>query len=437
MKNINEITDSFTDGCGVEHHSGLDAMLVGDGVLSEVPAVIAKYGKKPFLLSDPNEWEAAGKKVASILESSGIPFSSHVFAVPDGKRLMPDELAAGELSMHYDKSCDVIVGIGSGVVNDLGKLLASLTGHDYIIIGTAPSMDGFASATSSMDRDGLKQSLQTVGAKVVIGDTDILSRAPSETLAAGVGDMVAKYISLVEWKISNIINGEYYCPNVASIVRDALDIIVDNVDALASRDKNAVGNVMRGLVLSGVAMNYTGISRPASGVEHYFSHIFDMRGLEFGTPTSLHGIQCGVATLISLKIYEKLAKMLPDREKALSFARKFDKEKWYSELKSHLGKSALPMITIDERDKRYDLTLHEKRLNAIIAHWDEIVSEMNKLPSYGEVERVLKTVGSPTTAEELDQPSETVRFALRAAKDIRGKYTVSNLLWDLGLIEEF
>ena len=437
MKNINEIPDHFTDGCGVEHLSGIDAMIVGDGVLSEVPAVIAKYGKKPFLLSDSNEWEAAGKKVASLLENAGIPFSSHIFDVTSGKRLMPDELAAGELAMHYDKSCDVIVGIGSGVVNDLGKLLASLTGHDYIIVGTAPSMDGFASATSSMDRDGLKQSLQTVSANVVIGDTDILSRAPAENLAAGVGDMVAKYISLVEWKISNIINGEYYCQNVASIVRDALDIIVENADALAARDKAAVGNVMRGLVLSGVAMNYTGISRPASGVEHYFSHIFDMRGLEFGTPTSLHGIQCGVATLISLKIYEKLSKMRPDREKALSFARKFDKNKWYSELESQLGKGALPMIVIDERDGRYDLTLHEKRLDTIIAHWDEIVSEMNKLPSYSEVEKVLKTVGAPTTTEELDQPSEIVHFALRAAKDIRGKYTVSSLLWDIGLIEEF
>ena len=84
-------------------------------------------------------------------------------------------------------------------------------------------MDGFASDTSSMVVDGLKSSLPTAGARAILGDTDILAAAPGELLAAGLGDMLAKYISLAEWRISAEVNGEYFCPHVANLVRRSLD----------------------------------------------------------------------------------------------------------------------------------------------------------------------------------------------------------------------
>ena len=100
------------------------------------------------------------------------------------------------------------------------------------------------------------------------------------------------------------------------MVRAALRACVDNADGVVARDPKAVRAVMEGLVLSGVAADWAGVSRPVSGVEHYFSHIWDMRALEFGSPFDLHGIQCGIGTLYALRGYEALAKTTPNPERA-------------------------------------------------------------------------------------------------------------------------
>ena len=54
-----------------------------------------------------------------------------------------------------------------------------------MIVGTAPSMDGFASATSSVIRDGLKISLATTAPVAFLADTSIMKEAPARLLQAG------------------------------------------------------------------------------------------------------------------------------------------------------------------------------------------------------------------------------------------------------------
>ena len=131
-----------------------------------------------------------GEKVMTVLTEATIPYSCYVF--PESP-VTPTEYSVGSAVMHFDYSCDSVIGIGSGVINDIGKILAHATGRTYMIVGTAPSMDGFASATSSMERDGLKVSLDSTFAWAIVGDTDILREAPMHMLRAGVGDMLAKY----------------------------------------------------------------------------------------------------------------------------------------------------------------------------------------------------------------------------------------------------
>lgn len=206
--------------------------------------------------------------------------------------------------MHYDTKCDLIIAVGPGVINDIGKFLSKLTKTSHIIVATAPSMDGYASATSSMAMDGLKISLPTKCPDVIIGDTDVLKNAPIRMLQAGIGDMLAKHVSICEWRIAHLLIGEYYCEYVADLVRSALKKCVENAYGVLKRGPEAVKAVFDGLIIGGRAMEYAGISRPASGVEHYISHVWDMRGLEFGTKTDLHGIQCAIVTLVATPIYE-------------------------------------------------------------------------------------------------------------------------------------
>ena len=420
--------------CGKEHNFNVKKIIVEKGAINKIPALLLEFNaKKPFIIADKNTYSACGERLVKILEDNAIKYSKYVF--PFGE-IEPDERAVGSAIMHFDNTCDLVIAVGSGVINDIGKILSSLSKTPYFIVGTAPSMDGYASATSSMAMDGLKVSLNSKCAEVIIGDIDVLKNAPLKMLKSGVGDMLAKYVSIAEWRISNEINGEYYCERVASLIRKAVKEIVDNADKLLKRDENAVQSVFEGLILGGVAMAFAGVSRPASGVEHYISHVLDMRALEFNTKAELHGIQCAIGTNIASELYEKVLKVTPDREKAISFVNAYSYDNHKTELKTLLGKSADTMIALEEKEQKYDKVKHEKRLEVIINKWDkikEIITE--ELPSKKEIERILEVIKAPKTLNEIGVNLDLLSI-IKATKDIRDKYVLSCLLWDLGVINE-
>lgn len=420
--------------CGKVHDSAIDELIVGKGAVNRLPEFVQKYGaKKVFLLADKNTFAAAGETVCNVLNKQEIAFVQYVMQEDN---LEPDEKAVGSVIMHFDTSCDLIIGIGSGVINDLGKILSNISGRKYIIVGTATSMDGYASSTSSMAMDGLKVSLDSTCADVIIGDTDILKSAPEHMLKAGLGDMLAKYVSIAEWRISHLINGEYYCENIAQLIRSALKKCVDNADGLLRRDEQAIEAVFEGLAISGIAMAYAGMSRPAAGVEHYFSHIWDMRGLEFGTPIDLHGIQCAWGTLLSVKLYEKMKTIKPNKEKAIAAVNAFEFDKWSDELREFLGSSAEPMISKEYKDKKYDKQRHLERIEYICDHWDDILRIINEeLPSYQELSALLDVIGIEKAPVAIGVSGEALRLSFKATKDIRDKYVLSRLAWDLGELE--
>lgn len=422
--------------CGKKHIADIDDIIVENGAINRLPEVINGYGaKKAFILADVNTYKAAGERTVSILCENSVPFSSYVF---QNTALEPDELAVGSAVMHFDNSCDILIGVGSGVINDICKILSFRSKIPYIIVATAPSMDGYASATSSMSMDGLKVSLPDKCADTIIGDIDILKNAPEKALISGLGDMLAKYISIAEWRISNIITGEYYCEKIAQMIRDAVKKCVQNADGLLKRDDAAVKAVFEGLVIGGVAMTYAGLSRPASGVEHYFSHIWDMRGLEFGTPVSTHGIQCAVGTLCAARLYNRIKTVKPDREKALRYVSDFDYETYKEKLRAFLGKGADTMIALEKKEKKYDARAHLKRLGIIIDNWEKIVAVINEeIPEPQFIESILDKIHCPKTAEEIGIDPEILPMTFAATKDIRDKYVLSRLCWDLGISEFF
>ena len=425
----------FTCSCGKVHNALLDDYIVGKGAIREIASLVARYGAtKPYLIADRNTYQAAGKQVCKVLDAHNIPYSLYVFSQ---ETIHPNEEAVGSAAMHYDVSCDMVIGIGSGVINDIGKLISKLTKTPYIIVATAPSMDGYASATSSMDVDGLKTSVPSRCANVIVGDLDVLREAPVQMLISGLGDMLAKYVSICEWRISNLITGEYYCPTVAEYIRKALKKCVDHAEGLLNREEEAVRAVFEGLNIGGVAMNYAGLSRPASGVEHYFSHVWDMRALEFGMPASTHGIQCALGTLYALRIYEQVKKYTPDVALAEQKVSAFDHPSYNQFLQDFLGRSAESMLALEEKEGKYDPVKHHSRIAYIAEHWQELVQIMEQeLPAAAELERLLKAIGAPCSVEEIGLSADILRPTFEATKDIRDKYVLSRLCWDLGILNE-
>lgn len=421
--------------CGKTHKTSVSEVIIGKGAINQITEMLNKLGvRKPFLLADRNTWQAAGQYVANLLREKGVTFSSYVFQ--EGHP-MPDEKTVGSAVMHFDNSCDGIIAIGSGVINDTAKVLSCMTGKPYIIVGTAPSMDGYASQTSSMDRDGLKTSLPTRCADVIIGDTDILCAAPERMLVSGLGDMLAKYVSICEWRIAAMLTGEYYCEDIAALVRASLDVCVKNAAGLMKREPDAVNAVFEGLVVCGAAMEFAGLSRPASGVEHYFSHVWDMRSLAFGEPIDTHGIQCAVGTLQALKIYEKLRTYKPDRQKALAYAAHFDLPAWEETLRNFIGAGAEPMIAAEKKDGKYDPAKHAARLEKIITGWDQICGIMDdELPTVKEINDLLDMLNCPKEPKDFGVSNAILPMTFKATKDIRDKYVLSRLCWDLGILDE-
>ena len=424
----------FLCECGKQHSAKLKKAVIGAGAISAIPEIVGEYGaKKAFILADGNTFDAAGEKVVSVLNGAGIAYKTFIMR---RERIEPGEHAVGSVVLHYDPKSDILISVGSGVINDIGKIVSAAANIPYIIVGTAPSMDGYASATSSVIRDDLKVSVDSKCPEIVIGDLDVLCKSPTHMILSGIGDMLAKYISICEWRISNLINGEYFCERIAGLINAALKKCVDNAEGVLTKSPEAVKAVMEGMVLSGIAANYAGVSRPVSGMEHYFSHVWDMRAIEFGTPSDLHGIQCGIGTVDSLRVYERIKTIVPDRKKALDYAAAFNYDDWKRFLVKNLGRGADAMIENEKKEGKYDKNKHAARIDSIIAHWDGILRIIDGLPSSGSIDALLKKIGAPVTAAEIGVTKEEERNAFLMTKDIRDKYIGSRLLWDLGLLDE-
>ena len=421
--------------CGKFHRMTVDKILIGKGVLNKLPELMRRYCVgKVFMLADKNTYRVAGERVESLLALRDIEIVKYIY---EDDRVVPDEHSVGRAFMRIPNDCDIFIAVGSGVINDIGKLVGAVSGKKYMVIATAPSMDGYASALSSMERDGMKVSIPTGAPTAIIGDVDILKEAPEQMLRAGIGDMLAKYVSICEWRLGSLICGEYDCEAIADMVRDSLRRCVDNAEGLMARDDAAIAAVFEGLVIAGISMSCAGMSRPASGVEHYISHIWDMRGLEFGTPVDFHGIQCAIGTVIALRKYEELLRLpTPDMKAAREYAKGFDYGAWSEKLRGFLGNAAEAMIRLEKSEGKYDPDAHAGRLEIIMTYWDHIRRAIeDELPRASDVERLLGIIGAPRYPSDINIDEELVPMTLCATRDIRDKYTLSRLVWDLGLTE--
>ena len=420
--------------CGKIHTTAVEHVTIEAGAINAIPAYAKSYGaKKAFIIGDINTYPLAGDKITAMLEAEGISCSSYIFKE---RRLEPDEKAVGSLVLHYDAKSDIIIAIGSGVINDISKILAYQTNTPYVIVASAAFMDGYAAGSSSMAIDGVKVTVPAKSPDVIIGDINILNGAPIHMAKAGLGDMLAKYVSICEWRLSNLINGEYYCEEVAEFTRQSLRACVNGAKGLLDRNPESMKMLFEGLINCGKAMDYAGCSRPGGGVEHYFSHIWDMRGLDFGTPTSSHGMQVALGTLNTIKCYQELKNITPDREKALAYAKNFDFADWSEQLRTFVGKGSEAMIALEAKEKKYDLGKHAARLEVILEKWDDILRIIDEeRPSVEEFEAILDSIEAPKTLEAIGLDSSTLAMTLKSTKDIRDKYVLPRLLWVIGELD--
>jgi glycerol-1-phosphate dehydrogenase [NAD(P)+] len=426
-------------GCGRVHSTDLKSIDIGRGALDRLPETLRRLGfGRAYLVADINTWEAAGRAAADRLTASGFSFTS--FVLPDTE-LVPDEKAVGALLLHMPQDADLVLAVGAGTINDLCKYVSRLRGLDYVIFATAPSMDGFVSAGAALIVDHVKVTYDAQAPVAVIGDTQILAQAPMEMITAGLGDMLGKYTCLLDWKLAHLITGEYYCDHVEGMVRTALRTMLDQSGRIRDRDPEVIGSVTEALVLTGIAMKFVGNSRPASGCEHHMSHYWEMKFLMEGKKAILHGTKVGVATVAALRMYQMLAQTLgelPDFDFAGAAARPFDRAAWETQIRDVFGDAAEGIIALEDRTQKNDMQARNQRLQTIEKKLKEILWAIrHDLPPVEEVEKLLLSLDAPVHPEQIGVSLTEVREAVLYAKEVRDRYTLLQLLWDLGLSEDF
>ena len=428
------IDREITCSCGHKHYSEVKLIDIDQGAVKRLPEHIKELGyKKIFMVADKNTWAAAGEAAAAELEKAGLVYDKVIL---DYDEVIPDEHVIGEILAAVVQDSDLILAVGSGTLNDLCKLISYRMGLDYIIYATAPSMDGFVSIGAPVILNHVKTTIDAHGPVAVIGDVDVLSQAPMRLIAAGLGDTLGKYTCLFDWKLSRLINDEYYCEEVVKMVEQAISTVMEYSNDVQNRNPEAIKAVTEALVLTGIAMSFVGNSRPASGCEHHFSHFWEMKAFMHGKYPALHGTQVGVGTIIALKLYHMLENEQVDFAKVK--ASTFDKEAWIREIHEVYEDAADGIIAVEEKSQKNNIDERNIRLEVIEKNWDKIQSMIREeLPQVKDMEDLFAGLNAPINPTQIDVSLDELYESVIYAKEVRPRYTVLQLIWDLGLSKAY
>lgn len=405
--------------CGRTHRCDIEALRIGEGVLQELPHLIPH--KHILLVADANTYPLAGDRVRALLGAR----IEDVCLFSGEELLVPNEESIAQIRAHLTPSTDLVLGIGSGVINDLCKYVAFFAGIRSGIIATATSMDGYASSGAAMIIEGMKVTYTTNAPTLILGDVDILRDAPMGMIRSGYADIIGKYSALCDWRLSELINGEYLCPFIYDLVKQKTDEIRGAASALVRRDPEAIGHLMEVLVLIGACLTLLSTTRPGSGSEHHMSHYFEITGLIEDKPYFLHGTDVGYSTVVTAALREHVRALEtpsffhPTTEQRETCYRAIYRDRWEEvrDLQRTAGRYEHPM---DETYRK---------------NWQRVREILAECPSTDEIRTMLTDVGFDLSAFEEMYGKEKIQNGIWFAKDLKDRYSVLWLYADLFLNE--
>ncbi len=419
--NINALLGSHKCSCGKTHNCDIKAVLIGSRVLKQIGTLIEKY-HHILLVADNNTYAVCGETVKAQL---GDRLDQFVVIEREGV-LIPNEEAVAEVQEYLTDHTDLIMGIGSGVMQDLCKYVSHMANLPYQIIATAPSMDGYASVGAAMIMENMKITYNAHVPEAIVGDTDILRNAPMEMIQAGYGDILGKFSCLNDWKLSRVVNGEYFCQEVYDLTYDMLQKTKDLGEKLQNRDGAAIQTLMEALVGVGVAMAYVGNSRPASGSEHHLSHFFEVVGILNDEPYFAHGIDVAYSAVYTQSLRDKLlANVAWDvnakRENDFSY------ETYEKEIHRIYTAAADGVIALQKKLGWYEVN----RLPIYEEKWEAIKEVLAEAPSAEELKGYLSSVGLDIKEFKNTYGQEKIENALKYGKDLKDRYSVLWMYYDM------
>ncbi len=413
--------------CGRTHRVEPERVIYEENALARLPEVLAEYtaGRRAVLLMDARTREVAGKEAAAVLRDAAWQVSKIVIPDPaDGGSPVCDDHTHDWL-LHQIEATDIVVPVGSGVLNDLGKWIAFDLDVPYVCFGTAASMNGYASANVATTIKGVKSLLWARPPRTVVSDPTVLRDAPYELTTAGLGDILAKSVSSADWRMNHFLFDDYFCQRSVSLIADIEPLYLDHPEDVRERKPEALEALFHGLHLTGIAMTMAETSSPASGAEHLVSHTLDMMSSLDGAPHDLHGRQVGLGTVLASEVYRRvIALESPDFFPA---SMGIDRAFW-----GPLG---------DEVESRYAQKAErlQKAVEILVQgdSWDRLREEVRPfLRSPERIRNCLKRAGAAYRAEDIGCTPERLLRATLHLHEIRSRFTVIDLARLVGVLPQ-
>ena len=409
--NISELLKGRKCECGKSHSCDIHNVIIEEGAINKIYEAAAAY-RHVVAVADKNTYAVCGRKVAELLGNK--LQDSLIF---DDELLIPDEKAVERLRGVVSDTTDLIIGVGSGVIQDLCKYVSFDRDLPYFIVATAPSMDGYASTGAAMIMGNMKVTYNAHVPHTIIADVNILKDAPMEMIQSGYGDIIGKLSCLNDWRLAAAVNNEYFCQYVYDLTMDMVDSIKNDGQLLQKRDVCAVKKLTEALIGVGIAMAYVGNSRPASGSEHHLSHFFEITGIMNNEPYFMHGTDVAFSTVYTCRMREEILKLdVPEQ------AQEFDRAEWESKIRSVYGTAAEGVIELQNKAGVYN----EDKISVYKKKWNEIRNILRDAPSGDEITSYLESVGLNISDFEKMYGSEKLGNAKWVAKDLKDRYSV---LW--------
>ena len=404
--------------CGKSHLCPIEHVIISENAFDSLPNITEDYNNI-LLVADRNTYKVCGVTVAEKL--GDILADTLVFDTEEV--LVPDEIAIEELKSHVTEKTDLIIGVGSGVINDLCKHVSFISNLPYYIVATAPSMDGYASKGAALILDGMKVTLNADVPKAIIADVNVLKNAPFEMIQSGYGDIIGKYSCLNDWKLSHVVNGEYLCKFVIDATYESVEDTVRLADGLVKRDGEAVKALMEALVAVGILMAYVGNSRPASGSEHHMSHYFEIVGIVRGEEYFPHGIDVCYSAIDTAKIREELL-TIEDIDK---YSTHFDRVEYEANIARVYTDITDEVLALQNRLGWYDVD----RVSIYREKWEQIREVLSDCPTSAEMLSLTEKIGLSYNSFKALYGEAKISDAHLYAKDLKDRYSVLWMYYDL------
>lgn len=407
------------------------ALIIEPGAINKVGDLFAEQfpGKKAVIVSDRYIIDHFGDQITKKLNEKNIvqekPFVfelSDLAATYENVELLEQSFKAHEA---------IPISVGSGIVNDLVKLSSHIVGRKYMSVVTAASVDGYTAFGSSVTFNGSKQTFSCPAPHACLADVDIIRAAPLSMTAAGYADVFAKVTAGADWLLADSLDVEPLNQEAWQIIQDGLHHSLSNPEGIRDGDRNAIALLTERLMLGGIAMQQAKSTRPASGAEHHFSHLWNMEHHEHNNRPVPHGFQVAIGTLALTAFYEQMLQTPMDEvlDVDLCCSRWPSLDHIMDEANERFENTDFLHIAVKEMKAKY-ISREELReeLFYLKRNWKAIRDRVSKqIIPFEEVERCLKVVGAPVEPEEIGISREYLRETFHRALFIRRRYTILDL----------